>query len=238
MPLAARAHVDPRAGGLRHRDPQGLPGTIADRLARDLDVPPEMDVALESLARGELAGVDVGEVNGEPFLSAVALGLGAEACALREQVREVAPVAWPETVFDAVRRFAGARPLQLRPLGDDGLALTFTSQAVFVANGPFSRRGFALIRRESLQTGRLAPYAQRQPGRWAALLTLLRARIGGFADTDIIAETLPSRRLDTRARRLLATIDGELATLASPLDFTSRPRALRVRRPALVAPNA
>jgi len=302
--LTARAYVNPRAGGLRHRDPNGLAAAIADRLARagwrleacrvdttvatsleallaepapdllivaagdgtvrsaarrllgrptalallpagtfnllarDLDVPPDMDAALESLAGGERACVDVGEVNGELFLSAVALGLGAEACALREQIREGAPVAWPETVFDAARRFAGARPLQLRALGGDGLALTFKSQAVFVANGPFSRRGLALMRRESLETGRLALYAQRHPSRWAALLTLLRARVGGFADTEIIDEALPSLRLTTRPRELLATIDGEMLTLVSPLDFTVRPRALRVRRPALVAPKA
>jgi diacylglycerol kinase family enzyme len=299
VPLTARAYVNPRAGGLRHRDPHALPATIAERLtragwrleacrvdttvgasldallaepapdllvvaagdgtvrsaarrllghqtalavlpagtfnllARDLDVPPDMDAALASLARGELSRVDVGEVNGELFLSAVALGLGAEACALREQVREVAPAAWTETLFDATRRFAGARPLQLRAVDDDGLALTFRSQAVFVANGPFSRRGLALMRRDSLETGRLALYAQRHPSRWAALLTLLRARIGGFADTEIIDEALPKLRLETRPREVLATIDGEMRTLVSPLDFTVRPRALAVRRPAL-----
>jgi diacylglycerol kinase family enzyme len=298
VPLTARAYVNPRAGGLRHRDAEALPAAIAaglaragwrleaarvdtrvgvsldallaepapdllvvaagdgtvrsaarrllDRgtalallpagtfnlLARDLDVPPDMDAALDGLAGGALARVDVGEVNDELFLSAVALGLGAEACALREQIREGAPVAWPETVFDAARRFAGARPLQLRALGGDGLALTFKSQAVFVANGPFSRRGLTLMRRESLETGRLALYAQRHPSRWAALMTLVRARIGGFADTEVIDEALPSLRLETRPPDVLATIDGEMRTLRSPLDFTIRPRALAVRRPA------
>jgi diacylglycerol kinase family enzyme len=209
-----------------------LPAGTFNLLARDLNVAPDMDAALASLAGGELSRVDVGEVNGELFLSAVALGLGAEACALREQIREVAPVAWPETVFDAARRFAGARPLHLRALGGDGLALTFRSQAVFVANGPFSRRGLALMRRESLESGRLALYAQRHPSRWAALLTLARARLGGFADTEIIDEALPSLRLETRPRDVLATIDGEMRTLSSPLEFRIRPRALRVRRPA------
>jgi diacylglycerol kinase family enzyme len=298
VPLIARAYVNPRAGGLRHRDPHALPAAIAaglaragwrleasrvdtrvgvsldallaepapdllvvaagdgtvrsaarrllgretalallpagtfNLLARDLDVPPDMDAALDGLAGGALARVDVGEVNGELFLSAVALGLGAEACALREQIREGAPVAWPETVFDAARRFAGARPLQLHAVGGDGLALTFKSQAVFVANGPFSRRGLALMRRESLETGRLALYAQRHPSRWAALMTLVRARIGGFADTEVIDEALPSLRLETRPPDVLATIDGEMRTLRSPLDFAVRPRALAVRRPA------
>ena len=298
VPRTARAFVNPRAGGLRHRDPEALPAAIAasleragwrleactvdttvgaaldtllaepapdllvvaagdgtvrsaarrllgretalallpagtfNLLARDLDVPPDMDTALAGLAGGGLSRIDVAEVNGELFLSAVALGLGAEACALREQIREGAPAAWPETVFDAARRFADARPLQLDVRGGDGLALAFRSQAVFVANGPFSRRGLALMRRESLETGHLALYAQRDPGRWPALMTLLRARLGGFADTEIIDEALPWLRLESRPRELLATIDGEMLTFHTPLAFTVRPRALKVRRPA------
>jgi diacylglycerol kinase family enzyme len=296
VPLTARAYVNPRAGGLRHRDPDALPAAIAaalapaggrlddarvepavgasldallaapapdllvvaagdgtvrsaarrllgretalallpagtfNLLARDLDVAPDMDAALAQLAHGTTTRIDVAEVNGELFLSAVAFGLGADACAIREQIREVTPLAWPETVFDAARRVAGGAPLRVRARGGD-LALTFKSRAVFVANGPFSRRGLALMRRESLETGRLALYAQRQPGRWAALLTLLRARLGGFADTEIIDEALPALRLDTRPRDVLATIDGEMRTLRSPLVFSLRPRALRVRRP-------
>lgn len=296
MPLVARAYVNPRAGGLRHRDPAALPGAIAaalaeaeialerslvddavgasldallappapdvlvvaagdgtvrsaarrllgretalallpagtfNLLARDLDVPPDIDRAVASLAASEPDRIDVALVNDELFLSAVALGFGAEACAIREQIRDVAPLAWPETVFDAARRFAGAQPLQLRATGN-GLMLGFPSQAVFVANGPFRRQGLALMRRDGLASGRLALYAQRRPSRWAALLTLLRARLGGFADTEIIAEDLESLRLDVRPPDVLATIDGEMRTLRSPLVFRLRPRALRVRRP-------
>lgn len=208
-----------------------LPAGTFNLLARDLDVPSDIDAALAGLAGGADDRIDVAEVNGELFLSAVALGLGAEACALRENVREGGAGAWPETVFDAARRFAGAAPLQLRARGG-ALALGFRSQAVFVANGPFHRRGLALMRRESLAGGRLALYAQRHPGRWAALATLVRARVGGFAATEVIDEDLPALRLDTRPEEVLATIDGEMRTLRSPLDFTLRPRTLRVRRSA------
>jgi len=296
LPLTVRAYVNPRAGGLRHRDPAALPAAIAaavanagwhlddvrvdirvgpsldallaepapdllvvaagdgtvrsaarrllgretalallpagtfNLLARDLEVAPDLDAALAQLAHATPTPIDVAEVNGELFLSAVAFGLGADACALREQIRDVTPLEWPETVFDAARRVAGARPLQIRAAGGE-LALTFRSLAVFVANGPFSRRGLALMRRESLETGRLALYAQRHPSRWAALLTLLRARIGGFARTEIIDEALPDLRLETRPREVLATIDGEMRTLVSPLVFAIHPRALRVLRP-------
>jgi len=296
VPPIARAYVNPRAGGLQHRDPHGLVAAIAEAvaaagwqldasrvdtavgaaldallaepvpdllvvaagdgtvrsaarrllgrptalallpagtfnlLARDLDVASDIDAALRGLAGGTDDRIDVAEVNGELFLSAVALGLGAEACALRENVREAA-AAWPETVFDAARRFVGAAPLQLRARGGT-LALTFRSQAVFVANGPFHRRGLALMRRESLASGRLALYAQRHPSRWAALATLVRARVGGFARTEVIDEDLPALRLDTKPEDVLATIDGEMRTLRSPLDFSIRPQSLRVRRPA------
>jgi diacylglycerol kinase family enzyme len=301
LPLTARAYVNPRSGGLRHRDPHVLaagiatalddagwrledcridvevgpsldallaepapdllvvaagdgtvrsaarrllgrdtalavlPGGTFNLLARDLDVPRDIDAALAVLAGGPASLVDVAEVNGRLFLSAVALGLGADACALREQIRGTAPLDWPETVFDAARRFAGGRPLQLRALGGE-LALTFRSQAVFVANGPFRRHGLMLMRRDGLESGRLALYAQRDPSRWAALMTLARARLGGFAETEIIDEDLTELRLETRPPDVLATIDGEMRTLRSPLQFSLRPRALRVRRPATAYP--
>jgi len=214
-----------------------LPAGTFNLLARDLGVPPSLDDALETLARSEPAAIDVADVNDELFLSAVALGLGADACALREQIREVAPLEWPETLFDAARRFADARPLHLRVTGD-ATTLSFASQAVFVANGPFRRNGLALMRRDSLASGRLALYAQRHASRWAGLMTLARARLGGFRRTEIIDETLTGLRLETRPREVLATIDGEMRTLHSPLVFTLRPRALNVRRPLPTATPA
>lgn len=203
-------------------------------LARDLDVPADLDAALAVLAAGAAERIDVARVNERLFLSACAFGLAAEACAVREVVRDADLFAWPEVAFDVAKRLADARPIAMRV--DDGRhGHSWRTHAVFVANGPFRRSGSLLMRRDSLAGGRLALYAQRQPGRFQALATLVHARLGGFWDEEIVAEDLDRLTITTRPRRLLATIDGELEDLRSPLAFRIEPRALKVWLPGSVS---
>ncbi len=207
-----------------------LPLGTFNLLARDLDVPLDFAEAVSALAEGETTRIDVAWVDNELFLSAVAIGLGAEACAVREVVRDAGPLAWPEVLFDTAMRFADAQPIGMR-LDDGRRRHRWTSHAVFIANGPFRRSGSLLMRRSSLAGGRLALYAQRNPSRWQALLTLARARLGGFSRSEVIDERLKQLTIQTRPERVLATIDGELSELVSPLEFRVQPGALRVLRP-------
>lgn len=195
-----------------------VPGGTFNLLARDLGVPNDVDAAVPALVRGRPETIDAARVNGELFLSACALGLGAEACSIREQVRAAGLADWPETVFDAARRFVDAQPIAMR-IDDGRRRFAVKSHAVFVANGPFRRNGLELMRRESLASGHLALYAQRHPSRWQALKTLVHSRFGGFRAGEIIDESLDELVIETRPETVLATIDGELQELHSPLVF-------------------
>ena len=210
-----------------------LPAGTFNLLARDLGVPHEIDAAIEALPASTRERIDAARVNGELFLSACAFGLGAEACELREQVRAADLTEWPETVFDAARRFVGARPIAMR-IDNGRRRFTCHSHAVFVANGAFRRSGLQLMRRESLASGHLALYAQPEPNRWQALRTLIHSRFGGFREHEVVDEALTTLTIETRPTTVLATIDGELEELHSPLVFGVARGALTVLRPAAV----
>jgi diacylglycerol kinase family enzyme len=49
---------------------------------------------------------------------------------------------------------------------------------------------------------------------------------------DFEALTARTIRVETRHRRLVVALDGELAVMDAPLDYTLRPGALRVLVPA------
>ncbi len=206
-------------------------------LARDLDVPEDLDTALTALAYGTPERIDVAWVNDHLFLSACAFGLAADVCAVREGVRDADLFTWPDVAFDVAERLADAKPIAMRV--DDGRGLQrWRTLAVFVANGRFVRSGPLLMRRTSLTSGKLALYAQRHPGRWQALLTLLNARLGRFGRNEIIDEDLERLIIRTRPERLVATMDGELTELASPLVFRVQQAALTVLRPNRVPRKA
>ena len=100
---------------------------------------------------------------------------------------------------------------------------------IFVGNNHYMAEGFQLGGRSRLDEGRLSIYMAPECGRFEILSLPVRAltrRLGAGApfvefDTDTVA-------VDVESRRVSVALDGEVALMASPLEYRIRPRALRV----------
>jgi diacylglycerol kinase family enzyme len=191
-----------------------VPAGTRNHFARDLGLDPgDPATALDAFGDGVEGRIDLGEVNGRPFLNLVSLGVYGEAVR-RSGYRDAKARTLLETAH-AVLGPSGAVP-ELSLVDDLGTEHTHPA-IVLVSNNPYAlERPIARGARPRLDGGRLGiivihapPGARRAPGRaWNA------------------------RTLEVSAPSTVhAGVDGEAVELAPPLRFTIRPHALRLRVP-------
>jgi diacylglycerol kinase family enzyme len=191
-----------------------IPAGTRNHFARDLGLDPgDPAGGLEAFGDGVEGRIDLGEVNGRPFLNLVSLGVYGEAVQ-RSGYRDAKARTLLETAH-AVLSPTGSVP-ELNLVDDRGAAHR-DPLIVLVSNNPYSlERPMARGARPRLDGGRLgiividAPAGPRRPpGRaWSA------------------------RSLEVAAPSTIhAGVDGEAVEVAPPLRFSIRPQALRVRVP-------
>ncbi len=210
-----------------------LPVGTLNHFAKDLGLPLELPVAIETLAQGHVAEVDVGEVNGHIFINNSSLGLYPHIVARREAQQErlarskLAAFVW--ATLGAFRRFPF---LDLRIIVD-GKQLVRRTAFVFIGNNEYRITGFDLGGRACLDAGRLGLYLTHRTGRLGLFRLGLRALLGRIEEAaDFDAFCVTEATIDARHARLLVAMDGEVSELATPLHYRIRPRALRVLVPA------
>lgn len=238
--VAGGAEVIGMAGG---DGSLGLVAGVAARYAVPMVVVPAgtrnhlaMDLGLD---RGDVVGaldaygaavervVDLGDVDGRPFVNNVSLGL--YAAIIRSPAYRDAKV---DTTLSALPDLVGpgSRPFDLRfpdPAGERHTG----AHVVQVSNNPYGRTVGSLASRPRLDSGRLGVIVLRLPEGPPdrAVLAALAAghpdRVPGFAAWEAPAFEVDSGDL------VDAGLDGEALRLVPPLRFTIRPGALRVRLP-------
>jgi YegS/Rv2252/BmrU family lipid kinase len=213
-----------------------LPLGTLNHFARDVGIASSLDDAVAILAAGHCIACDVGEVNGRIFLNNSGIGMYPRIVAERERARR--------------RLGAGKWPSMLRATWEnlrhpcsydvavcvDGDTVHRQTPFVFVGNNGYEFEGFALGRRPRLDDGVLSLYILREKSTlgflWMALRSLLG--IGSHADDfDAYAATEAQVHLD-RSNVKVST-DGEVTSMASPVCYRIRPKALRVLAPAPAA---
>jgi diacylglycerol kinase family enzyme len=209
-----------------------LPLGTLNHFAKDVGIPLDLDQAVETIERGHVKDVDVGEVNGRIFLNNSSIGLYPSAVAQREELRHRhGGGKWPamfNACVDVFRRF----PLLAVTLQVENHAVALTTPFIFVGNNRYDMSLFSLGTRTSLQGGELSVYLTRNGGRMGLLRLALRALLGRLEqDRDFHSFTLPGVEIRTRRRSLRVSLDGEVEWMASPMHYSLRPRALRVLVP-------
>jgi diacylglycerol kinase family enzyme len=184
-----------------------VPFGTRNHFARDLGLDRNDPVGALAAFDGVERRVDIGRVGDEIFLNNVSLGVYAGLVHRREHHRRRRDV------------FARARALALS-LGHrhrtrfriDGA--TVAARVVLIANNAYALDVFNLGARERLDEGVLHLYVPEGfiPSRWH----------------DRSGERFV---IDVSGHRIRAAIDGEPATLETPLDFRVEPAALRVLLP-------
>jgi len=209
-----------------------LPVGTLNHFAKDLRLPLELEEAVRTIMEGEVATVDVGEVNGRSFVNNSSLGLYPQIVSRREaQQQRLARGKWMAffwATIQALRRFPF---LDLR-IKIEGREMLRRSAFLFVGNNEYEIAGFSLGTRRCVNAGKLGLYLTHRTGRFGLFRLALHALFGRLdqaEDFDVLCVT--EARIETKKTRLLVALDGEVERLETPLHYRIRPAALRVMVP-------
>ncbi len=210
-----------------------LPLGTANDFARTLGIPTDPLAAARVIVTGRPQAVDLGDVNGHPFLNVASVGFSADlARALTADAKKrfgvlgygvvAARLLWQSRLFTAF-------------IEHDGTVETVRTLQVSVGNGRYYGGGMAVEASATADDGQLDFYSL-EVAHWWRLLGLLpslrRGTQGQWADvrafrtTEVVVRTSRPRPVNT---------DGELVTF-TPAHFRVRPGALRVYAPDAPAP--
>lgn len=210
-----------------------LPMGTANLLARDLNIPLDLEEWLSYLARMEPRHIDVGAVNGQTFLHKVVIGFVPGIAAGRELLRGRegvgAKLGFLRYFF---RRLFRSRRLAVEITHADGERQIHRVQAVAVASNAYEE-GFArFFSRPRLDAGILTLYILKHLG----LRDLFRLSLGFLfgrwrSDEALQVESVAAVTIRSRKKTLKVMLDGEIVALEPPLAFSIRPGALKVLAP-------
>lgn len=209
-----------------------LPIGTLNHFAKDLRIPLDLEAAVRTISDGEIATVDVGEVNGRIFINNSSLGIYPRIVSRREAQQERLSrgkwLAFLWATIQALRRFPF---LDLR-IAFEGQQIFRRTAFLFVGNNEYETAGFNLGSRACVNAGTLGLYLTHRTGRFGLFRLAFHAlfgRVDQAKDFDVFC--VAEARIETRKRRLLVALDGEIERMETPLHYRIRPGALRVLVP-------
>lgn len=213
-----------------------LPAGTMNLFARALKVPLDLSEALEAIATGEEARVDIATANGRPFVHQFGVGIHARLVRIRDQMsygsrmgkmlaslRAIGTAAIDPPQFDADLKTG--RGVERRRVS--GIA---------VSNNPL---GEGQLHANQLDAGVLGVYVADAVTTAELLRLAVDVFVGSWRQSPFVSEkevrevTLSFPR---RKRGAQAVIDGELETLDKTVVLKVHPGALRVIRPRSAVP--
>jgi diacylglycerol kinase family enzyme len=209
-----------------------LPLGTLNHLARDAGIPTEVDEAVRTIAAGHVRRIDAAEVNGRTFVNNSAIGLYPRMVRHREELQQrlgrSKRLAMLAASVHALRRFSRHR----LTIDLGGLRAPLETPLLFVGNNVYETSLLTLGRRRALDQGELCLYAPLVRGRLRFLGLGLRGVFGLTRQRDFVSLTgLQELTVHSRRAALTVSLDGEAATIATPLRYRIRPGALRLIAP-------
>ncbi|QQV78720.1 sphingosine kinase [Sphingomonas aliaeris] len=216
-----------------------LPLGTRNHLARELDIPLDLDEAARVIAKGDKRQIDVARVNDHFFINNASIGLYPAMVREREEEQEAhglpkwiaaIPASW--TALKRLRHHS----LRLRT---PAATREVRTPMLFVGNNHYSLEAGRIGKRDALNDGRLSVFALASRGRAALIGFALRAAIGKVKRQEDFAAIgdVPELTVTGRSDDVDIALDGEVRTLTLPLEFRVDPGALTVIAPPL-APQA
>jgi YegS/Rv2252/BmrU family lipid kinase len=209
-----------------------LPLGTLNHFARDLGIPTKLADAAKLIAERPARQVDVAEMNDRIFINNSAIGLYPLLVVDRDSQRK--RLGRPKAVAMIV---ASIRTLVR--FGHQRLTLTVNDREgqvdtplLFVGNNDYRTDLPAAGQRESVEDGRLSVLVMRKKTRRGFIAASVRALLNrARADDMVRLEGVERLRVSSRKRRLAVSLDGEVVRAEVPLEYSIRPKALRVIAP-------
>lgn len=208
-----------------------LPLGTLNHLAKDLNIPLDLEGAAQTLVAGRVAKIDVGEVNGRVFLNNSSIGLYPTIVRKREKLERLGSGKWPAFIWAALAVFRRYPFLDVH-VNADGREFARRTPFVFVGNNEYIMEQLNIGGRERIDQGKLSLYMASRTGRWGLIRLALRALLGHLREEkDFLAMQTREVRIQTRHKRIRVATDGEVDILETPLDYRVRPGELKVMVP-------
>lgn len=218
-----------------YRVPLGiLPRGTMNWTAKDLGIPLDLDEALAALSDVRVETVDIGCVNGEPFLCACMVGVGPLVARWRERERRTAAwQRWPKLLWRALMLLR-SYPHRRMTLITDARRERLCSHTVMVTSNLLDVSLGPLPRRTRLDGGVLGIYAVRKTSARELARLLTRLMLGSWQADDAVLTTATSEASLAVSGRGAITVmlDGEIRRLKTPLRFSIQPNAVAMLVPA------
>jgi YegS/Rv2252/BmrU family lipid kinase len=206
-----------------------LPLGTANDFACALGIPSEPGRAVRVALEGVVTRVDVGRVNGAPFLNVASVGLGARVTERlsAELKARLGFLGYPRAMLGAYRE---ARPFHALIRSDDAPPRRMRCIHVAVGNGPRYGGGALIAEDARLDDGRLHLFALAPVPLWRLLLLAPRLGLGRYRDLSDILTGKARRLWIETSRPLSVSADGEIIG-RTPAAFDLLPGALAVLVP-------
>jgi YegS/Rv2252/BmrU family lipid kinase len=210
-----------------------LPLGTLNHLARDLSIPFDLDQAARIVASGARRAIDVAEVNGRTFVNNAAIGLYPLMVIDREaQQQRLGRSKRLAMLVASLRTLARFHHQRLKLSADGGDARVDTP-LLFVGNNDYRLALPGAGQREMLDDGQLCVMVMRKKGLPGFMAAVARALLGIPRPDDMVRIDGVSRlRVDSARSTITLALDGETLAMKPPLDFSIRPKTLRVIVPA------
>ena len=209
-----------------------LPVGTLNHFAKDLGIPIDLEAAVRTIKEGEVAAVDVGEVNDRIFINNSSLGIYPHIVSRRKaQQQRHARGKWTAFFWATVQALRRFPFLDLR-VAFEGQQIVRRTAFLFVGNNEYKIAGFELGSRSCVNAGKLGLYLSQGTGRLGLFRLAFHAlfgRVDQAKDFDVFC--VSEARVQTGKRRLLVACDGEVERMQTPLHYRIRPAALHVLVP-------
>jgi diacylglycerol kinase family enzyme len=209
-----------------------LPLGTLNHFAKDLHLPLGLREAVAVVVAGHIGRVDAGSVNGRLFVNNVSLGVYPGIVEQREELRGQGHRKWKAMTIATMRVLRGYPGTTVK-IVVDGDVRTWQTPFVFVGNNEYGIDGLRIGARARLDEGKLFVYLAPR-ARARDLPVLLAKALIGRATASGALEIVFAPALEIhphRGTRIRVAIDGEVATMRTPLQYRICPGALRVLLP-------
>jgi YegS/Rv2252/BmrU family lipid kinase len=205
-----------------------LPLGTANDFARTLGLPADAMEAAEIALTGHEHRIDVGSVNGRPFINVASVGLAAKVTEAQstELKRRWRALSYLISLWRAAWE---ARPFYLEVELDGAPAWSGAVYQVSVGNGRFHGGGLTVSDHAAIDDGKFDLYLVRPGAVWQLLACVTHLRFG-FAQPDLLKRGTATRVALRTATPRPINVDGELDA-ATPATFDLLPDALSVMVP-------